>query len=36
MLLVNYKNESSTSVFAYYNLAIYDPSTKHLCRNGVL
>ena len=36
MLLLNYKNDSSTNVFEYYVLAIYLANTKHLCRNGIL
>ena len=36
MLLVNYKNESTTNVSEYYMLEIYLENTKRLCRNGIL
>ena len=36
MLLVNYKNEFSTNVLGYCNLAIHHANTKHSCRNRLL
>ena len=36
MLLVNYKNEFSTNVLGYCNLAIHHANTKHSCRNSFL
>ena len=36
MLLVNYKNESTTNVSKYYMLEIYLANTNRLCRNSIL
>ena len=35
MLLVNYKNKSTTNVSEYYMLEMYPVNTKHLCRIGI-
>ena len=36
MMLLNYKNESSTNVSKYCRLAIYLANTKHFCGNSIL